>query len=136
MREKAGKHSWKRKAAYLVLLLAAACAGLQRPVPVGPGIGEKTIDMTASSYRFTPNNIKAQLGDTLILKVKNTAHIEHNITVHDPENYEVLSVYLPPGQTREVKIKLDHTGRYYFFCRIAFHEMLGMFGQITVTAAR
>jgi len=110
--------------------LFAACAGVQPEVTVGPEAGVKTLAIKASSFKFDPNNIKAYVGDVIILKVENVSGSNHNFTVNDPAGKAVQSVDLPPGKTVEIRVTLSESGTYDFYCDKTFHSFFGMKGQI------
>jgi uncharacterized cupredoxin-like copper-binding protein len=116
-----------------MLLALAACAGLQQQVAVGPGTGEKIIDVKADNFTFTPNNIKAFRGDMLVLKIANVSNTEHNFTIKNPQGKILLDGDIPPGKTVDFRIALPETGEYDFYCDEPFHALFGMKGQIEVT---
>jgi uncharacterized cupredoxin-like copper-binding protein len=116
---------------WLGLMMAlAACAGMQPPVSVSPEKSEAVIDMTASNFKFVPNNIRAYKGDELIFRIRNVSGTEHNFTINNPEGKRLQSVTLVPGETTEVKVPLQEAGIYEFHCDKPFHASLGMEGQV------
>ncbi len=119
---------------YLSLLLfLQACAGLQPEVTVGPGVGEKVLEVRASSFKFEPNNIKAYTGDVILLKIENTSDSSHNFSIKDPQGKVLSSAELPAGKITKVNITLAEKGTYDFYCDKPFHSGFGMKGRIEVT---
>jgi plastocyanin len=121
------------------LLLAAGLAALTvgcapKKVAFQLPPGETTVAVEASSFEFRPNAIRARAGETLLLRVKNTAGMEHNLTVLDPQGKIVAGVDLPAGQTTEVRLPPLAAGTYPFYCDKPLHPSFGMKGEITVAA--
>lgn len=112
------------------LFVLASCAGLQPQVSVSPEQGEKIIKMTADSFKFTPNNIRASQGDIIVLKIDNVSGSTHNFTIQDPQEKILQSVDLPSQKTVEVTITLSQPGDYTFYCDKPLHTFFGMKGRI------
>ena len=113
-----------------LMMVLAACAGLQPPVSVSPEKSEAVIDMTASNFKFVPNNIRAYKGDELLFRIRNVSGTGHNFTIRNPEGRTLQGVALPPGETIEVKVRLQEAGIYEFHCDRPFHAALGMEGRV------
>lgn len=120
---------------WLSLLLVASCATQQPLVTIGPEKGEAAIDVKASDFKFEPNNIKAFKGEELVFKIDNISGTEHNLTIKDPQGKELKSVSLPPKETTTVKVSLQESGDYEFYCDKPFHSTFGMKGRIEVVPA-
>jgi plastocyanin len=119
--------------AVVLALTTGACAHRQPPVTaVAPG-GSAVIEMKASDYKFTPNNLKATVGETLEFRIENVSGKNHNFTIKDPKGEVLKNVTLPVHQTVTVPIRLDAEGTYHFYCDIGPHATLGMKGWVTVT---
>ncbi len=115
-----------------VLFVIFSCASRQHQVEAAAGQGEKTLAMNASSYKFEPNNIKANQGDTIVLNITNVSDKQHNFTIKDPGGKIIQSVELLPKKTVPVKISFPEKGSYDFYCNKPFHPTLGMKGSIQV----
>ena len=115
-----------------ILFVLSACAGLQHQVAVSSVGGEKVITMEASSFKFTPNNIKAYQGDAVVIKIANISDAGHDFTIKDPQGQIVQSVDLPSKKTVEVRVTLSEPGEYSFYCDKPLHSSFGMKGQIEV----
>lgn len=119
-------------AALLGIIIMAGCAGryvatLER--------GEKELAVKASNFKFEPNEIKAQMGDVVVLHVENVTDTAHNFTLKDPSGQIIRSVALPPKGAADVKVSLEKPGNYEFYCNKPFHAILGMRGRIEVAGA-
>ncbi len=117
------------------LLLMSACAGLQPPISAGPGAGQKTVSMEASSFSFKPNNIRAEQGDILTLNIDNVSGSAHNFTIKDPHGTVLQDVDLPSKKTVPVRITLSEPGVYEFYCDKPLHSTFGMKGRIEAAPA-
>ncbi len=117
----------------IVVLVVAACAGVQqKPMVLEPG--EKALVMKVESFKFEPSNIKAHKGDNITLQLENLAGVEHNLTIKAPGGTTVASVDIPAKGKFSIKVNLEETGIYPFYCDKTFHSTLGMKGQIEVSA--
>ena len=87
-----------------------------------------TIDVTAKSFSFTPNQITVKSGDskTLVLHVKD---VSHDFTVDN------LGIHVAgkAGETVQQTLTFDKPGTYTFYCSVAGHREAGMVGTLTVT---
>jgi hypothetical protein len=90
-----------------VPILTAASASRQPLVTIGPAKGETVVAMTASDFKFVPNNIKAYKGDILLLKIENTSSTGHNNTIKNPQEETLQSVPLPPRETMTIRLNLS-----------------------------
>lgn len=117
-------------AALVIVILASACAKLQEPVAVED---RSVVQMTASDFKFEPNNITARAGQTITFRIQNVSGTSHNFTLKDPGGAMVENVDIAPKQTVEVKAVFSKAGTYTFHCNKAGHSELGMKGQVVVT---
>lgn len=120
-------------AATCLAALAAGCAPPKKAAYQVPP-GETGVAVEVSSFEFNPNLIRARAGEGLVLKVKNVAGIEHNLTVLDPQGKNLANVDLPAGQTTEIRLPPLPAGDYPFYCGKPLHPSLGMKGEIKVVA--
>ncbi len=120
--------------AILVLLATGtACAHRQAPVTVAAAAGQATVDMKASDFKFTPNNIQAKVGDQIEFRIENVTGSKHNFTLQDPAGKTVRDIDLPAHQTTTVTVIFSQAGTYPFHCDVDLHRDLGMKGQVVVT---
>jgi plastocyanin len=115
-----------------LLLISLSCAGRQPQVEAMAEHGEKTIDIQASSYKFEPNNIKVNQGDTIVIHMTNISDKEHNFTLKDPEGKILKSVDLHPNTPEHLTLSFPEKGIYNFYCDKSFHPTMGMKGRIEV----
>lgn len=117
-----------------VLLVFSACAKMQPEVSPGPAqSGEKMIALEASSYAFTPNNIKAEQGDTIVFEIANVSGRVHNFSINDPKGKTLQNVDLPPEKKIPVTVMFPDSGTYEFYCDKPLHSAFGMKGQVVVS---
>jgi uncharacterized cupredoxin-like copper-binding protein len=86
-----------------------------------------TIDVTAKSFSFTPNQITVKAGEskTLVLHVKD---VGHDFTV------DALGIHVAGkgGETVQHTLTFDKPGTYTFYCSVPGHREAGMVGTLTV----
>lgn len=121
---------------FLMLFVFAGCATSKSSYTVPTGSDIKVIQMTASSFRFEPNEILARSGDRLTLEVKNTAGMEHNLTVEDPQGKVLLNLALPAARTQTAALELTQPGEYRFYCGKPMHPAMGMTGRIVADSLK
>jgi plastocyanin len=114
-------------------LAAGACAHRQPLTVVNAPEGRAVVDMKASDYKFTPNNLEARAGDRLDFRIENVSAKNHNFTIKNPKGEILKNVALPAHQTVTFTLDLPVEGMYHFYCDIDLHSALGMKGWITVT---
>ncbi len=88
--------------------------------------------MDASSYKFSPSEVKVQRPGKLTIQIKNVSRSEHNFTLEDTGGKVLANVELPPGQTVSTNVELDGAGVYKFYCDKPMHSTMGMKGQIII----
>jgi plastocyanin len=115
-----------------LLALTAGCSAttVSYAVPVGPG--EKIIAIEASSFAFSPNRITVPAGSKLQLMVKNSAGMDHNLTVEDTAGKHLLELALPAGETATGSLTLEQKGEYRIYCDKPLHSSFGMQGTLVV----
>jgi plastocyanin len=113
-------------------LAMGACGHRQPLVVVTAPEGKAVVDMKASDYKFTPNNLGARAGDSLEFRIENVSGKNHNFTIKNPKGDTIRSVALPAHQAVTFTLDLPVEGTYHFYCDIDLHSALGMKGWITV----
>jgi plastocyanin len=123
-----------RGAALLATVLAVlSCARMQTPVEVRTtDQGEKSITITASSFKFEPSHIVTRQGDALNINIENVSSTDHNFSMKDPRGNIMMSEDVPAKGMVEVKVTLKEPGTYEFFCHRPLHPTLGMKGLLEV----
>ena len=126
-----------RIAQYIALPLAlmAGTSALAQPSP--------TIMVQMANFKFTPENIVMDHGQSYVLRLTNVAGGGHDFTA--PGFFAAASVAaadrrliadgeveVPAGRTIEIHLTAPAAGRYKLKCSHTFHKMLGMSGEIVV----
>jgi plastocyanin len=117
-----------------VAALAAGAYGHRQPLTVvNAPEGKAVVEMKASDFKFTPNNLEARAGDRLEFRIENVSGKNHNFTIKNPRGEILRSVALPAHQTVTLTLDLPDDGTYHFYCDVDLDAALGMKGWITVT---
>jgi cytochrome c oxidase subunit 2 len=109
--------------------LAFTAVGVRR-IALAQGAGEgRVVEVTAQRFRFTPNEIAAKRGETLVLAITSLDFV-HGFSVPELQ----LRADLPPGRVTRVTLTPTRSGRIDFLCDNFCgdgHE--GMHGVVVVT---
>jgi plastocyanin len=119
-----------------VIVLAAVislCACTHMQAPVSAESAGRVIDMTASDFKFEPNNITARVGTAITFRINNTSGITHNFTLKGPDGENMKSIDIPARESVEVHAAFAKPGTYKFKCDKTGHSELGMQGQVVVS---
>jgi len=127
----------------LVLILAGVlCAGY---VPVSQGLLAATpvrsIPVTLGDYRFMPDSITIEPGETVQLELTNTDNMTpHNFTLKDEAAGVEVDIDVSAGKTETVELAPLPGGTYKFYCnkKLPFmksHRKRGMEGTLIVAPA-
>jgi len=113
----------------LLLFVMAGLVVAFAPLPV-PTIApqERTIQMDARQFAYSPSELKVNLGDTVTIQLLST-DVVHGLYV---DGYDV-SIEADPGQTATLTFIADKPGSFRFRCNVtcgAMHPF--MIGKITV----
>lgn len=99
-----------------------------------PGVSEiSTIEVAASEYAFTPNAISVPAG-RVSFHVTNVGEQEHEFEIFRGDQVVDEVEGLVPGLDRTLTVDLA-AGDYTFVCKLAGHDLAGMTGTLTVSAA-
>lgn len=96
-----------------------------RPRRVAPGA--RRIEITASSYRFDPDEIHVRAGEEVAIVLTSTDAL-HDISVDGIDAH----VSAEAGRTATGGLRADEPGRYPFSCTVAGHREAGMRGELVV----
>jgi heme/copper-type cytochrome/quinol oxidase subunit 2 len=113
----------------LLLFVMAGLVVAFAPLPV-PRIAtqERTLQINARQYAFSPSEIKVNVGDMVTLQLIST-DVVHGLYV---DGYDI-SVEADPGQTQTLTFTAEKPGSFRFRCNItcgAMHPF--MIGKLTV----
>jgi plastocyanin len=90
--------------------------------------GYKLIEMMASDFKFSTNEIKAKQGDLLTVSILNSEGT-HDFVI---DELNVNSGMIPTGETVEINIPTDKPGTYEFYCSVNNHRQMGMTGTLII----
>lgn len=88
----------------------------------------KTIEIDGSNFKFTPNTITVNQGDTVKIVFKNSQGF-HDFTL---DEFDVKTKTIQANETDEVTFTADKKGAFQFYCSVGNHRAMGMVGTITV----
>ncbi len=120
-----------RDAAYLLAvagvaaILVAGVVGLDRAIDAGA----TQVDLTATDLRFSSTTIEVPAGAFVVLRFTNAGAVFHDWHVMGLANVEAAA---RPGQTQQVRFRIDTPGRYPFECTVEGHAEAGMAGMLIV----
>jgi len=118
-------------AAFSVPIVLAPELSAVRPVASNQptaSIAPASVSITASEFKFSPNNIQAQVGQKVTLTLQNSGSVEHDVTIPSAG----FSLLARAGQTATGDFTFDKPGVYDFFCSIPGHKDGGMKGSVTI----
>jgi plastocyanin len=117
-----------------VAALAAGAWGHRQPLTVvNAPEGKAMVEMKASDFKFTPNNLEARAGDRLEFRIETVSGKDHNFTIKNPKGEILRSVALLAHQTVTLTLDPPAHATYHFYCDDDLHSALGMKGWITMT---
>jgi plastocyanin len=93
--------------------------------PSGP-VKEFTVD--GSSYKFDPETITVNQGDTVKITFRDSGG-PHDLVI---DGYNVRTKIVTPGKEDSVTFVADKSGSFKYYCSVANHEALGMTGTLIV----
>ncbi len=126
----------KSFSAGIVVLLLAAAAAQAQPAP-------QTINVSLTSYAFSPSTITLKAGNTYRLHLSDDASKGHNFSAPEffaastvaPEDQARIkdgAVELDGGEAADITVTPQKPGTYPLRCTHFMHSMMGMTGQIIV----
>jgi Cu+-exporting ATPase len=89
----------------------------------------QTIEITARDVAFQPADIRIRAGQFAVLRFTNDDTVFHDWHVEGLANVEAGA---RPGQTQEVRFRIDRPGRYEIECTVDGHAVAGMTGILVV----
>lgn len=88
----------------------------------------KTFTIEGSSFKFTPNTMAVNEGDTVKITFKNVQGF-HDFVI---DEFSVKSKTISAGQTEEVEFVASKKGTFEYYCSVGNHRAMGMTGKLTV----
>ncbi len=108
-------------------LSLAACGGGGAETPGGTG-SDVTVQ-GLDTFRFDPEALTANVGDTVNVTLENAGVLEHNFVLTE---FNVSLGPVPGGQSASGSFTPDAAGSYEYFCDVPGHREAGMVGTLTV----
>jgi len=115
---------------YLVVVAAASIAVAGGVVAANRAIdaGAVHIEVAATDLRFTPPDIRVPVGRFIVLTFQNDGSTFHDWTVDGLANVDANA---RPGQTQQIRFRLDAPGSWTVRCTVDGHAEAGMVGRLT-----
>jgi nitrite reductase (NO-forming) len=88
------------------------------------------VEVRASGLRFSPADVSVPAGRLVVVQFVNDDPVFHDWVVDGVANVDANA---RPGQTQEVRFRIDQAGRYDVRCDVAGHAAAGMVGSLDVT---
>jgi uncharacterized cupredoxin-like copper-binding protein len=110
-------HRLLRSCTLLALLLTLAACG-------GPLPSERALDVTVTTAGYEPALLEAQVGEMLIIRLRNRDTIAHNLTLELPTG--VRSISVEAGVDVLLSLPVRHAGSFRFYCSVPGHTEEGL----------
>ncbi len=133
-----------------VLFLIAVTFGISPSVPAQTPV-RKVIEITMTSFKFEPNEIRVNEGDTVLIRLRNADQagrphavasrylVDIPLTVRGDGRQGVDEgrkfVQVDAGKQAEFEFVAQNRGSYAFICSVFIHSFAGMTGAIFVRPA-
>ncbi|MBI4287920.1 MAG: cupredoxin domain-containing protein [Chloroflexi bacterium] len=92
-----------------------------------------TLDVDLKEFSINPQEITAQVGQSVTFNLKNSGQFPHNLFVHGMQAInDKMGANLTTGQSRTVTVTFDQAGLFALYCPVGPHENRGMFGMLKV----
>jgi uncharacterized cupredoxin-like copper-binding protein len=131
--------------ALLVIVLVAGCSkegGATLGELGDPEEIDRTIELAADEFQFTPESVEVTNGETIEFVITNNGQSQHEFTLgashqhdagmeHDPSTGGTGAI--TPGEERTLVWTFTKAGETNFACYIAGHNEQGMTGTLTVS---
>jgi len=127
--------------------LLGACTKEARTLgePGEPGAVDRTIDVTAEEFRFDPEEIEVEVGETIEFVLANEGQAQHEFSLGSAHHHDDSSgghMHGPstgstgpiePGEEGSFVWTFTEAGETTFACYVAGHNEQGMTGTLTVS---
>lgn len=110
-----------------LLVLVGILLGRSLMAPAKPGVVAQTIE--GSEYRFDPEELRVNVGETVRITFRNVGILEHDWSVPD---LDVTTATINAGQEATVEFRPQRRGTYEMICTVPGHRELGMRGTLIV----
>ena len=92
--------------------------------------GEQSVDLSATEYRFDPDDVSLDAAGSVTFTVSNEGKQEHALEVEGNGIEEEIDP-IAPGESGTLTVELE-PGTYEFYCPIDGHRDQGMEGTLVV----
>ena len=120
-----------RRGWYLVAvaILSLAFAGGALAADRAIDAGAAQVAVTAGDGRFEPAWIHVRSGGFAVIRFTNADPVFHDWNVEGLANVDAAA---RPGQTQQIRVRLDRPGSYRIVCTVPGHAAAGMVGTLVV----
>ncbi len=91
-------------------------------------IKDKTFDINAGAFYFSPNKITVNVGDNVTFKIKNQGGI-HDLVI---DELNVKSAMVKASEETSVTFTASQPGSFVYYCSVPGHKEKGMWGTLEV----
>ena len=110
----------------LLIVISLLAAGVIFSNLTGPRI--RTFDMIGKNYRFSPETLRVDVGDTVRINFSNPDVVPHLIDLPAFNTH----IALIPGGSFPLEFIADKAGTFPYVCSVPGHEEAGMTGVLIV----
>ena len=120
------RRSWYLVAVAVVSLgIAGSAMAADRAIDAGA----TQVAVTARNLQFEPADIRVRSGEIVVVHFTNADATFHDWNVEGLANVDAGA---RPGQTQQIRVRLDRPGTYRIVCTVAGHAAAGMVGSLVV----
>jgi plastocyanin len=120
-----------RRSWYLigVAVVSLGLAGTAMAADRAIDAGAMQVAVTARNVRFEPAEIRVKSGELVVIRFTNADPVFHDWNVEGLANVDAGA---RPGQTQQIRVRLDRPGTYRIVCTVEGHAAAGMVGTLIV----
>ena len=96
--------------------------------PIAEGEKVKRFTVVGHDFSFSPTQLTANEGDTVVITFKNTQGI-HDLIV---EGYNIGTKQIRAGQEETIQFIASQKGTFEYYCSVSTHRQMGMVGTLTI----
>jgi len=93
-----------------------------------PAAAQKTVEVVGKEFKFKPDTIELEAGETLVIEFKNQGALSHNLTF---KKLDADTGTIQTDGTETIRVQPE-PGTYTFVCTVPGHEAAGMTGTLKV----
>lgn len=90
--------------------------------------GVKEFTVNGDNFKFAPNNISVNKGDTVTIHFKNTGGF-HDLKI---DEFNVATKQIQSGAEETITFVADKAGTFEYYCSVGSNRSMGMKGTLTV----